>query len=227
MLQSTYAKELSSKGSQISQLEASLTNVSRDKNAFFDQLQLRQAELESSQSHLESLQSQNAEMQYQLRESEDRIALLSEELAEARREKDDRAPESVVSSEDVARLLSAAEAKYESKLGDLKRSLNAIERERNDSEADWSRKLREKVKETEDLKRVLGSATRSKHEDQGVVDGLKTEIERLRGDVRLHQAQVSELQGQMNKVKDDEVLGRCVNLGHSLKSHILGFGQGS
>jgi hypothetical protein len=46
------------------------------------------------------------------------------------------------SPEDVARLLSAAEAKHASKIADLKKNLAAVEKERNEGEADWSLKLR-------------------------------------------------------------------------------------
>lgn len=77
--QSTYAKEFGAKSSQITTLENSLNNVTRYKNAFFEQLQLRQAELESAQAHLESIQHQNTEFSFQSREANDRVALLKEE----------------------------------------------------------------------------------------------------------------------------------------------------
>lgn len=192
--------------SRISSLEGTLTSLTNDKNAFFDQLQLRQAELESAQSHLDSLQSQNTELQYQLRESEERFALLNEDITEARREQDSRSREPTSSAEDVARLLSATEAKYEAKLADLKRHLSVVEKERNESEAQWSRKLRDKVRENDDLKQVLGSATKTRELDEGLVEKLKDEIKRLQDEVRLHQAEATELRVQSATLEDVEVI---------------------
>lgn len=192
--------------SRVSSLEATLTSLTNDKNAFFDQLQLRQAELESSQFHLDSLQSQNTELQYQLRESEERFALLNDDITEVRREQDSRAREPTTSAEDVARLLSAAEAKYESKLADLRKNLNVVEKERNESEAQWSRKLREKVRENDELKQVLGSATKNRELDEGVVEKLKDQIKLLQEEVRLHQVEAAELRSQAVSLEDVEVI---------------------
>lgn len=189
-----------------------METLTRDKNAYFDQLQLRQAELESSQSHLESLQSLNTELQYQLRESQDRISLLKEELVEAHRGQESGAREPMTSSKDVAQLLSTAEAKYEAKLTDLKRALNVMEKERSDSEAEWSRKLREKTKETNDMRQVLGSATMSKEQEQGVIDRLKAEIERLREEAQRYQKQVSDIRSQLERVMDTQVYATFFNL---------------
>ncbi|KAJ7597112.1 hypothetical protein C8J56DRAFT_1011641 [Mycena floridula] len=194
---STYVKDVASKTAQISRLEDSLQALTQDKNNFFDQLQLRQAELESSQSHLESLQSLNTEMQYQLRESQDRIGLLNEELSEAHREQESQSRTSAVSSIDVGHMLAAAEAKHELKLAEMKRVINNLENERNDSEAEWSRKLREKSKETEDLRRVLGSAAKTNEEEAEVVTDLKAEIAQLQQDIQAQQNIASELRTQI------------------------------
>lgn len=175
--------------------------ITKDKNVFFDNLQLRQAELESAHSHLESLQSQNTELQYQLRETEDRYILLKE----AQREHENRSREPATSADEVAHLLSATEAKYESKISDLKRNLNIFEKERNDGEAEWSRKLRDKTREIQDLKRVVGSATTTREQHEGLVAELKINIRRLEGECRLLQEQVSELRQSSSKNRDAEV----------------------
>ncbi|KAF8973986.1 hypothetical protein BDZ97DRAFT_1777816 [Flammula alnicola] len=149
----------------------SLNNVTRDKNAFFDQLQLRQAKWKH----------QNTELQFQLRESNDRVALLKEECAELLRE------------HEIARMVSATEAKYEAKLAEVKRNLAILEKERYESEADWSRKLKEKVRDLEDLKRVLGSATKTREADENVVANLKSELEQAQQTAKSLERQVSEL----------------------------------
>ncbi|KAJ3844876.1 hypothetical protein F5878DRAFT_21405 [Lentinula raphanica] len=204
-----FDKELATKNARITQLENSLNAVVRDKNSFFERVQISQAELESSQVHLESLQSQNAELQHQLREQGDRIAILTEELSEARREHD--LPSSnfskdstLTSSEDTARLLTSVEVKYEAKLTELKRVLNNMEKERNESDAEWSRKLREKNKELERLGSLLGTATQSKAQDDGVVENLKLEITTLQQQITAGRTEVSELRTQIAQLKENE-----------------------
>lgn len=151
------------------------------------------------------MQSQNTELQYQLRESNDRLVLLHEDFAEARREQDNRSREPATSAEDVARLLSATQAKYESKIADLKKNIHVIERERNESEAEWSRKLRNNVRETEDLKRALESAAETRKKREDIAVELKAEIVHLREEAGLHQTQISDLRLQNGKIKDFEV----------------------
>ncbi|KAJ7786400.1 hypothetical protein B0H16DRAFT_1657710 [Mycena metata] len=218
---STHSKEVTNLTSRISSLESTVKTLTNDKNAFFDQLQLRQAELESSQFHLDSLQSQNTELQYQLRESEDRFALLNDDISEARREQDNRAREPSTSAEDVARLLSAAEAKYESKLADLKKNLSVVEKERNESEAQWSRKLRDKVRENDDLKQALGSTTKNRELDEGVVEKLKDQIKLLQEEARLHRMQVADLQAQSVSLEHVESSTRAQETETSAKIHAL------
>lgn len=199
------SKELASKDAQISTLEKSINALSNDKNNLFEQMQLRQAESESLQSHLESLQSQNAELQFQLREANDRVALLSENLAEARHEQDAKAQAPLASSEEVARLLSATQSKYETKLADMRRDLLATEKERNDAEADWSRKLREKTREADELKRVLASSAKTREESQANVDGLASQIDQLKQEIQQYKRQIVELQHQAASGSDQEV----------------------
>ncbi|PPQ64426.1 hypothetical protein CVT26_002133 [Gymnopilus dilepis] len=198
----SHAKELGAKTSQITTLENSLNAVTRDKNSFFDQLQLRQAELESAQSHLESLQHQNSEIQFQLREANDRLALLKEEYAELMREQETRSREPVVSADEIARMVSATEAKYEAKLAETKRSIAVLEKERYEAEADWSRKLKEKVKELEDLKRMLGSANRTREAEENVVNNLKAELAQAQESVKNLERQVAELPSLREQIEE-------------------------
>ena len=75
------------------------------------------------------------------------MALLKEECSELLREHETRSRDPGPSAEEIARMVSATEAKYESKLSELKRNLGIMEKERHESESDWSRKLKETVKE--------------------------------------------------------------------------------
>ena len=103
------------------------------------------------------MRSQNTELQFQLREANDRVALLQEEFSDVRREQDVRVQSPGPSAEEVARLLAAAESKYEAKLGDLRRRLAEAERERDEGEAHWSKKFAERAKEVEDLKAMAAA----------------------------------------------------------------------
>ncbi|KAL0951091.1 hypothetical protein HGRIS_007829 [Hohenbuehelia grisea] len=203
-VKSVHSKEIATKESQISALENSVNSLSRDKNNFFDQLQMRQAEVESVQSHLESLQSQNTELQYQLRETNDRLALLSENLSEARREQEGRSLTPMTSTDDVARLIASTEAKYESKLADLRRDLSSAERERNESESEWSRKLREKSREAEELRMVLQSSAKTREDITETVNGLNSQIEALKHEIGDYRVKVASLQLRGSKIDELE-----------------------
>lgn len=186
-------------------MESSLNNATRDKNVFFDQLQLRQAEAESAQSHLESLEHQNTELQFQLRESNDRLVLLREEYGELVREQENRVRDPINSADETARMVSATEVKYEAKLAELRRNLAIMEKERYESEVDWSRKLKEKVKDLEDLKRVLGSATKTRENDENFVAELKAQLSEAQDTIRTLQRQNSELPLLRDQIQELEV----------------------
>jgi len=182
-----------------------LNNVIKDKNTFFDNLQLRQAELESAQSHLESLQSQNTELQYQLRELNARYMLLKEDLVEVQREQELQSQGPAPSADEVARLLSATEAKYESRMSALKKNLDQLEAERNLNEAEWSRKLRDKLAEVDELKMAIGSTAGIHQQHEEVVSELKASAAKSEGERRLLQEQVFELHKNNLEVKEIEV----------------------
>ena len=188
--------------SQIAALDASVNNLSKENRTFFEQLQLRQAELESSQHHVGTLQSQNTELQFQLREARDRVTLLAEEISDLRGEQDMRPQGPGVTQEEV---ISTMEAKYEAKLAEIKRNLVLVEKERTESEADWSRKLCEKSKETDELKMILQSSAKLREEKENNTGVLKGEIEKLTAEVQNHQRHAAELQLQVDRMKDAEV----------------------
>jgi chromosome segregation ATPase len=79
-LKTVHTKELAGKDTRIQQLEATIRELRNEKETMFDQLQLRQGEIESSTSHQESLQGQTNELQYQLREALDREAAIRGEF---------------------------------------------------------------------------------------------------------------------------------------------------
>lgn len=198
-------KEMDAKNSRISILERSVQSLTNEKNDLFDQLQLRQAELESSQSHQESLESQTTELQFQVREAMDRIALLNDELADARRDQELKLQGSGPSPEEVTRIISASEAKYEARISDLRRQLTAAERERDEGETEWSRKLSAKVREIEALKGLVSASTKNREEEEGNINNLKEEIEKLCEEIRKNQNVISDMRAHANKLAEAEV----------------------
>ncbi|KIJ68369.1 hypothetical protein HYDPIDRAFT_165234 [Hydnomerulius pinastri MD-312] len=202
--QTSHSAEISAKKSHVTTLENSVNNLSSENKSFFEQLQLRQAELESMQYHAESLQGQNTELQFQLRELRERTASLNDELNDLRGEQEMRSQGSGTSTEEISQLVSSVEVKYEAKLSELRRTLATAEKERTETEANWSRKLMEKTKETDELKHTLQSSTQSREQDEDVAGALKAEIEKLKNEARSQQGLLSELQTHTNAMKDAE-----------------------
>ncbi|EIN13811.1 hypothetical protein PUNSTDRAFT_79643 [Punctularia strigosozonata HHB-11173 SS5] len=192
-----HAKELAARDSKIAVLENSVRNLTNEKNKYFDLLQVRQGEYESAESHSQSLEAQTTELQYQLREANERICLLTEELLEARREQDHGRRKPSVSAEEVTLNLQATEARYENMLREVRKQIEALEAERADAEAMWARRLEEKAKEVENLRELVdtnressGIKEQSMKESQQQVDRLKEELRLVRLDVQKMQREV-------------------------------------
>lgn len=90
-------------------------------------------------------------------------------------------------------MVSATEAKYEAKLAEMKRNIAILEKERAEGEADWSKKLKEKVKDLDDVKRILGSAAKNREADENAVAGLKADLAQAKETTQKLQRQVIEL----------------------------------
>jgi chromosome segregation ATPase len=199
-----HAQEAKAFGDKIYSLESANLNLTREKDRLFDQLEMRQAELESSNTYLETLQSQTTEYQYQIRELGDRVALLEGELTDAQREANP-ANGTGMAAEEVARLISAAEAKYEARLAELRGRLDMIERERVEADAEWNSKVAAKALEVEELKKVIGKSQKSEVDHEAVEEKLRGEITVLKEEMRGHQRQQIEFQRQVERIKESEV----------------------
>ncbi|KAH0838360.1 mediator complex subunit Med5-domain-containing protein [Lanmaoa asiatica] len=202
--QTSHSAEISAKKSRIGTLENTVAKLTSENKSFFEQLELRQAELESSQCHSGSLQAQNTEFQFQLKELQERITLLNDEIGELRGEHEMRSQIPGASTEEISQLVSSIEIKYEGKLSELKRTLTTAEKERTEAEANWSRKLAEKTKETEELKRMLQSTVQLRERDEDVTGTLKAEIEKLQSEARSQYGLLYELQTHIDAFKDAE-----------------------
>ncbi|KIY47015.1 hypothetical protein FISHEDRAFT_46040, partial [Fistulina hepatica ATCC 64428] len=197
---SAHDAEIAAQSRRITALEASVQSLSSDKALYFEQSQLRQGELESARAHLETLQREEVELQYQLREAQERIALLTENLTEAQRNYETLMREPNAAKADRV----AVEAKYEKQLADLGRNIATLERERGESEAQWARKLREKVRALDELKESLGAASRNKEQGEEAVDEMKRQLDHLTDENQEYQKQVLDLQRRIAKTEDRE-----------------------
>lgn len=195
------------KDTQIGRLERSIQSLSAEKNNLFDQLQMRQAEVESAQSLLEVLQNQNTELQYQIREKDDRIALLHEELNDARQEQHAAVSDPSTSPE-VAKLLAAADSRHEAKLSLLKQELASMEAERVEVEAEWRGKVEVKVQEAQKWKAMVDSASQSRQDDDGRTQELQAEVEKLQSAARAYDHEVSQLKRQVERSTIDQEITR-------------------
>ena len=159
--QRAHDEETLSLSSHVTQLDGALNAVTDDRDGLFDQLQLRQAELESTHSHLESLENRVNELNHLLRESNDRAATVADELADAQRGIVDASSLSStpLGQRDAAALQATAEVerKYENKVADLRARMATLERERTESEEEWSRNLAQRSREVERLRGELAA----------------------------------------------------------------------
>jgi chromosome segregation ATPase len=171
----------------------------------FDQLQIRQAEGESAQSLLEVLQSQNTELQYQVREKDDRIAQLNEEMSDFRQEQYSRVSDPSTSPEEVAKLLATAESRHEAKLTALKQRLASMEAERVEVEAEWKQKVEAKQQEAQKWKSMINTTSQNRQEDDGHTQELQKEVEKLRLATRSHEYDLSQLSRQIERLTSEEV----------------------
>jgi chromosome segregation ATPase len=204
-MQSNQEQVIALKDADIGRRERSIQSLSAEKDSLFDQLQMRQAEVESTQSLLEVLQSQNTELQYQVREKDDRIALLNEELSYARQEQQIGVSDPSTSPEEVAKLLAAAESRQEVKLSVLRQKLAAMEAERVEVELEWDRKVEAKVQEAKRWKAMVDSASQSRQDDDDRTQELQAEVEGLQLAARAHDHEVSQLRRQIERLTHDEV----------------------
>ena len=178
-----------------------MEKLTSEKNEIFDQLQLRQAELDSIQLHTESLEMSNNELQHQLRSAQDRAFLLSEELNDAQREQDYETRTSQVSSEDIAQV----RARYETQLSEIQARLNAIEAERNETETTLNLALQQKHKECEELRKVVDSSAHLKNSSQETIASLKQELSRVNAQLSEYRKQANEFMKQSKVIEELEV----------------------
>lgn len=169
-----------------------MKELSSVKQKQFEELESRQAEVESSRAEMEGLRNRTKELEFQLRESNERLVLLED----SGRDEETHGP-SATSSVEIQRMLAEAEARAEVRLSDLRNKIRLLENERNDNEEDWARKLSERVRELEKLRRVIqeketeyNDSIRSREDKERLIEEgraareeVEQEVKRLKGEV--------------------------------------------
>lgn len=130
---------------------------------------------------------------------------MKENISELQREQELRSREPDTSAENIAHLLATTESKYEAKVAELKRINVALEKERNDSEAEWSCKLKVRGAEIEELKRLLGSSAKSQEEEEEVIARLEMELEHKNEDIVRLERQLVDMSSACNRLENAQV----------------------
>ncbi len=177
---------MSTQDVRISQLEATDESLTRERDSLFDQLQMRQAELESSRSHQESLENRRTELRHLLREANDKILALTDEITELQRRTATSGPGSPIPSfTNNLQMVADVERRYESKIFDLRQRMEILERERSEVEEEWSRNLNDRSREIDRLRAELSIRDGAKSEEIGQVAAKEQVISALKEEIKL------------------------------------------
>ncbi|KAK1925787.1 hypothetical protein DB88DRAFT_485114 [Papiliotrema laurentii] len=228
-----HAKEISAKSTKVVGLEAIVKELNVTTGKQFEDLQAKQAEVESNRSELESLRNRTKELEFQLREAHERAAAFEDSPRAGRSYMGGLASRNVSPSPargtsspiEVQRLLADAEAKAEAKISDLRNKVHALEMERNEAEEEWAAKLSERVRELEKLRRVItekegeyAESLRSRQEKERVIEeaeaakrAVEKEMKALRAEVEEAKANVT-VAAEAERAAKDELAGLQVQI---------------
>lgn len=179
-----------------------------------------------------------SELNHLLRESNDRATALFEELAEAQTQRHRDSISSSTIGSPTSRLSPAPDAslqiraaaaadverRYETKLSDMRARLASIERERTESEEEWSRTLAQRAREVERLKGELSAreGIQSAQDERGERasverEALQRELKSIREERQGLARELAGAKAQLEQAKEAEVsrsfLGVILELG--------------
>ena len=214
-LKSQHAKELATKSRDVERLEENVRVLGREKDELFEEVQLRSGEGENARVQLDVLQSQVEEMRFRLRESEERMGVLQEELAEARRGHATSSVDSPTTGPgagELAALLSETTSRHEARLTELRNRMRTIELERIDAEESLTRKLQQRAEENERLRGIIvvkdrefkDALDRRRARDE-IVQRLEADVERERKEKEGDRRQISELAREVEDLQESLV----------------------
>lgn len=202
----------------INGLESIVKELSGVKDEQFHTIQARQAEAESARAESETYANRTKELEFQLREANERIALLEDTprggmergrpnlLSTPDRYNASPSPSPSrqnsnggSSASEVSRLLAEAETRAEARLSDLRFKVRSLEKERNDQEEEFGQKLQDRVFEIEKLKRGI----QEKEGQIGEAD-QRVELERTKttSEIEKRVKVEKELRGMMARLEE-------------------------
>lgn len=129
------------------------------------------------------------ELNHLLRESNDRASTLAEELADAQRHSTNSgrlspSPSGQRDARQAAAAVAEVEHRYETKLADLRAQMATLERERTESEEEWSKNLTLRSRELERLRSELAAKDGQQHVQMDQSARASAERERLADELK-------------------------------------------
>ncbi|EFP91108.1 uncharacterized protein PGTG_16970 [Puccinia graminis f. sp. tritici CRL 75-36-700-3] len=143
-----YERELTNRNQKIGQSEGRLREVSGERDRLFEQLQKRQAELEDTRAQHDELKGSVDELEHQLKESQNRIHVLCEELDHLQK---------LNSTQDsqqggLQTMIQELEQTHRNKTQALELRISQLEKERMDVENELGESLRDRLAQIESLR---------------------------------------------------------------------------
>jgi hypothetical protein len=210
-----HTKELATKSKEVERLEENVRLLAREKDGLFEEVQLKSGEAESARVQLDVLQSQVEEMRFRLRESEERLGVLQEELAETQRGNATShldPPTTGPGAGEFAALLSETTSRHETRFAELRNRMRTLELERTDAEESWRRTLQQRAEENERLRGLIAikdnefkDALDGRRARDEVVQRLEANVERERREREGDRRQTAELAREVEDLRESLV----------------------
>lgn len=207
-LRSAHAKAISAREGRISTLEASLRDLRREKDSIFEQMQSKQAEVESAVREQERLQAQQDEMQYELKEARDKTLALQEEVQSFKKARLDQTRD----EGHTRKLLADLEASNADKARTYEDRIKGLERERSEAEERMASKLQEKLREVDRMRREIEKRDAENNEElqrreerQQRMDRSETLNRTLQDKVNALEMLLNESKLEIERIKEEEV----------------------
>lgn len=205
---SAHTRELQLRDARINTLETSLRDLRREKDNVFEQLQSKQAEVESATSSQERVQVAYDEMQYELRESRDRVSALQEEVLSFKKARLDQTRD----EGHTRRLLAELESSNADKIQTFEDRIRTLEKERLDIEEGMTKKLQEKLREVEKLRREIerrdaenSEETQRREERQQRIERAEKQNLALQDKVNALDMLLNEARLEISRIKEEHV----------------------
>lgn len=190
---------------RVRDLEVEVEQVTAERNAFKEEVGLRNQQVSTSEALMTSMRAQTAEMAQQMREAKEASESMEEELVEVQRLLSERSRE----AETMRRLLSDVDGRAETKIADMKERMEKAEAEKERLEDDSRRDARRRAREGEDMKarvRDLEKDIARVEQEREGLRGSEAEWKRRRdehdADTKQKEREIEELRAAVRGLRD-------------------------